>query len=93
MKIFACLEACSPERLRLAILHEDLCLPRGVSPARLRIAILYEAPRDFASRSSMKIFACLEACSAARLRLAILYEDLCLPRGVQRRATSPRDPR
>eukprot|EP00741_Cyanophora_paradoxa_P019820 tig00021168_g19128.t1 len=73
MKIFACLEACSP--------------------ARLRLAILDEAPRDFGSRFSMKIFACLEACSPARLRLAILDEDLCLPRGVQPRATSPRDPR
>eukprot|EP00741_Cyanophora_paradoxa_P019953 tig00021179_g19258.t1 len=49
-------------------------------PARLRLL-------------AMKIFACFEACSPARVRLAILDEDLCLLRGVQPRATSPRDPR
>eukprot|EP00741_Cyanophora_paradoxa_P000613 tig00000430_g590.t1 len=46
---------CSPARVRLAILDEDLRLRRGV-----------QRGRDFASRSSMKIFACVEACSRER---------------------------
>eukprot|EP00741_Cyanophora_paradoxa_P005416 tig00000882_g5252.t1 len=103
MKIFACFEACSPARVRLAILDEA---PRefasrssmkifacfeACSPARVRLAILDEAPREFASRSSMKIFACFEACSPARLRLAILDEDLCLPRALQPAASRQAD--